>query len=85
MFKFALAELGQISPRDQRQDDVCRISLFNRRFETNRVRGVDQNTCMVRDHHRINDGGQVVDIGEGFYAENDVVKGAFFAIQSLFW
>lgn len=39
---------------------------------------------MLGRHDRLNDGGDVVDVGQGLDAEEDVVKGCFRAACGLF-
>lgn len=40
---------------------------------------------MLRGHDRLDDGGEIVDVGERLYAEDNVVECAVLARGGLFW
>jgi len=49
------------------------------------MRCVDEYTGMLRSDDGFDDRGEIVDIWKGFYAEEDVVEGAFDLLSSFFW
>ena len=46
---------------------------------------INENACMLGGDDGVDNGRQVVNIGQSFYTENDVVECAFFASGSFFW
>ena len=40
---------------------------------------VDKNACVLRGDNRFDDSGEIVNIGESFYAKKDIVEGGFAA------
>lgn len=68
MFEFALAELGKVSSADKRQDHVCWESLFNRRFNTECVRCVDEDASMLRRDNRVDYRCKVVHVWQSLNA-----------------
>lgn len=84
MFKFAGPKLGKLGSRHQRQDDICGKSFFYRGFNAECVRRVDEDACVLGRDDGIDDGGKVVYIWEGLYAQNDVIEGAIADARSVF-
>lgn len=74
MFEFALAQLSHFSTGDQRQYHVRREAVLNCCFHTKSVCCVDEDTCVLRSNDGIDDGSEIVDIGEGLDAKHHVVE-----------
>lgn len=74
MLKLARADLGQFGTGNERQDDVGRETLFEVRLDAEGVCGVDENTCVLWGNNGLDDRGNVVDVGQGLDAEEDVVE-----------
>lgn len=83
MFELALAELHDVRAGDQGQHDVGRVSFLDGSLNADSVRSVDQDTCVLGNNDGFDDGGQVVDIGERFDAEDDIVVMRFFATEGF--
>jgi len=73
VLELAGAGLGDFNIGNERENNVGRVSLLEVGFNAECIRSVDENTSMLGSDDRFDDGGQVVDIGQGFYAENDIV------------
>ena len=73
MLKIAGAQLGELGTGNERKNHVCRKSLLEIRLDAKRVCCVDQDACMLRSDDRLNDGGNVVNVGESLDAQEDVV------------
>jgi len=52
-------------------------------FDAERVCGVDENTSMLRSDDGLDDRGEVVDIGERFHTEEDVVERPIFQVRCM--
>ncbi len=79
VLKFTRTQLHQIGARDQRQHDVCGKAVFERFFHPQGIGGIHENTRVLRSDHRLNDVRQVVDVGEGFHTEENIVEGGLLA------
>lgn len=84
MLELALAELVHLSPGDERQYYVGRKALFYGGLDAEGVCGVDQNACVMRSDHRVDNCCEIVDIGEGFHAEDNVVERAIAGLCGVF-
>jgi hypothetical protein len=63
MLELARAGLGDFDIRNERENNVGRVSLLEMGFNAERICGVDENTSMLGRDNGLDDGGQVVDIG----------------------
>ncbi len=79
MFKFAGPKLRQIRARHERQDDICGKALFKLFFYPQCVCRINKDARVLRGDHGLDYVCQVVDIGEGFNAEEDVIEGGLLA------
>ena len=77
MLKFARACLDDFGAGDKREDNIGGKALFEIGFHTETVGGIDENACMLRRDDGFDDGGNIVNVRQGLYAEQDVVKGDF--------
>lgn len=77
MLEFARAGLRDFHVGHEGENNISRISLFQMGFDSEGIGGVDENTRVLGCNNGFNDGGQVVDIGQGFDAENDIVVCVF--------
>lgn len=84
VLKLAGGELRKVRAANERKDYIGRETSFDCGFEAERVGGVDKNASVLGGNDRIDDRGEVVDIGKRFYTEYDVVKCAFFASGCFF-
>lgn len=77
MLKLAGTRLGDFHVGNKGKNDVGRVSLFKMGFESDGIRGVDENTGVLGSNDRFDHGGQIVDVRESLHAENDIVIGLF--------
>lgn len=84
MFKLTRPKLGELCSRDQRKDNVGGEALFQIGFDAEGVGGVDEDAGVLWRDNGLDDASQVVDIGEGLYAEQNVVERGARGAGSLF-
>lgn len=77
MFELARARLGDFHVGDERKDDVGRVSLLKVGFNAEGICGIHQDTGVLGSDDGFNNGGKVIDIRQGFDAEDDIVVGIF--------
>ena len=77
MFELAGARLGDLHVGNERKDDIGRVSLFEMGFNAKGICRIHQNTGVLGSDDGFNDGGKVVDVRQGFHAEDDIVIGIF--------
>lgn len=77
MFKLARARLGDLDVGNERKDNVGRVSLLKMGFNSESICCIHQNTSVLWSDDGFNHGGKVVDIRQGFHAEDDIVVGIF--------
>lgn len=85
MLKLALAELHNFGAGNEGKDNVGREPLFDSGLDAERVCCVDKNTCVMRCDNRVDNSGEVVDIGEGFYTEDDIIERTVSSVRGIFW
>lgn len=49
------------------------------------MRGVDENACVLRSDDGVNNGCEIVDIGQGLDTEYDVIERTFSGVGGIFW
>lgn len=77
MFELARARLGDLHVGNERKDNVGRVSLLKVGFNAEGICCIHQNTSVLWSDDGFNHGGKVVDIRQGFHAEDDIVVGIF--------
>ena len=77
MLELACTELNQICSAHEREHDICGETLRKVVLDAERTRGVEQYACVLRRNDRLDDVGQIIDVWQGFDAEEDVVEGLF--------
>ena len=77
MFELARARLGDLHVGDEGKDDVGRVSLLKMGFNAEGICGIHQDTGVLGSNDGFNNGGKVIDIRQGFHAEDDIVVGIF--------
>jgi len=84
VLEFAPAKLDDFGTANEGEDDVGRKALLNGGLEAERMGGINKDTGMLRGNDRVDHGGEIVYVGEGFYGENDIVKCTLSARCSFF-
>lgn len=79
VLELALSKLNQVGPSHQGQDDIGRVPFLDCSFQANCVCGVDEDTGVVGDDDGVDHGGQVIDVGECFDAEHNIIECSFSA------
>jgi hypothetical protein len=85
VFELARAELREVGAANEGKNNVSGKPLFNGRLEAKGVRRVDQDACVLRGNYGVDDRRQIVDVGEGFDAEDNIVEWAFATGGRLLW
>jgi hypothetical protein len=75
MFKLGGPCLHDVDIGDQRQDDIGGEAMLQLRFDSESIGGIDEDTGVLRGDDRLDDGSQIVDVGQCFHAQDDVVIG----------
>lgn len=84
VLELACSQLRYLSSGHQRQDHVCGKALLEMCFNPEAVCRVDQDTCVLRRHDRLDDRCKVVDIRQSFDAQQDVIESRF-PSSGIFW
>ena len=85
VLELARAQLGEVGAADEGEDDIGRKPLLYRGLEAKGVRCIDDDACVLGGNDGIDHGCQVVDVGERFYAKDNVVEWAFLTSGRLLW
>jgi hypothetical protein len=75
VLELAGAGLGYFDVGDKGKNDVGWVPLLEMSLNTKGICGVDQDTCVLGRDHGFDHGGQIVDIGQGLHAKDDIVVG----------
>lgn len=73
VLELAGAGLGDFDVGNQGEDDIGRVSLLQVGFDAEGICGVHQDTGVLGGDDGFDDRGQVVDLRERLYAEDDIV------------
>lgn len=85
MFELARAELREVGAADEGENDIRGEPLLDGGLEAKGVRRVDQDARVLGGNDGIDDRSQIVDVGESFYAEDNVVEWPFATSGCLLW
>ena len=75
MLELARTQLADLRTGDKREYDVGREPLLEVCFDTQGMRGVDEDARVLRGDYGLDDGREVVDVRECLYAKEDIVEG----------
>ena len=75
MFKFTGSQLREIGSGDEGEDDIARKSLFQMSLYPEGVGGIHNNAGVFWSNYGFDDTGEIVDIGQRFDTQDDIVKG----------
>lgn len=77
MLELAGAGLRDLHVRDEGKDDVGWVSLLEMGLDADGICGINEDAGVLGGDDGFNDRGQIVDVRERFYAEDDIVVGVF--------
>lgn len=77
MLEFTGAGLGDFHVGNEGENDICWVSLLEMGFNSEGISRVNEDAGVLRSDDGFDDGGEVVDIGQCFYTENNIVVCVF--------